>query len=30
VHVVLDVDKERFLAEFTKAAQSKEAYTPAQ
>ena len=30
VHVVLDVDKERFLAQFIKAAQSKEAYTPAQ
>jgi len=28
VHIVLDVDKERFLKDFTKAAQSKEAYTP--
>jgi inosine-uridine nucleoside N-ribohydrolase len=28
VHIVLDVDKDRFLAEFTKAAQSERAYTP--
>jgi inosine-uridine nucleoside N-ribohydrolase len=28
VHIVLDVDKERFLAEFNKAAQSERAYTP--
>jgi inosine-uridine nucleoside N-ribohydrolase len=28
MHIVLEVDKERFLTQFTKAAQSKEAYTP--